>query len=109
MRTEQGGAPFATPRDAAAGTLRAKDRAYTVEMTFAYGLLPLPGIGEALTTELTEAVHGALIDRAAGRGVSTPAGTRVVGPTPPAPEGEETGATGPRARRPGGRSWSPVR
>ena len=42
VRTAHGGQPFANPRSAAAGTLRAKDRAYTVPMTFfGYGLLPL--------------------------------------------------------------------
>ena len=42
VRTEHGGPPFANPRSAVAGTLRAKERAYTVPMTFfGYGLLPL--------------------------------------------------------------------
>ncbi|CAL9660654.1 hypothetical protein [Streptomyces sp. enrichment culture] len=94
MRTGQGGAPFADPRNAAADTLRAKDRAYTVEMRFAYGLLPLPGTGEALTTELTEAVHSSLIDRAAGRGVITPVGTRVAGPLRPPRKGRRRGRRG---------------
>jgi NAD-dependent DNA ligase len=41
VRTAHGGQPFANPRGAAAGTLRAKERAYTVPMTFfGYGLLP---------------------------------------------------------------------
>ncbi len=43
VRTAHGGQPFANPRGASAGTLRAKERAYTVPMTFfGYGLLPLP-------------------------------------------------------------------
>ncbi|MDH6109807.1 DNA ligase (NAD+) [Kitasatospora sp. MAP12-15] len=34
LRTEHGAAPFANPRNGAAGTLRAKDRAYRVELSF---------------------------------------------------------------------------
>lgn len=48
LRTEHGGAPFANARNGAAGTLRAKDRPYTVEMTFfAYGALALPDSGSS--------------------------------------------------------------
>ncbi|MEV0531930.1 NAD-dependent DNA ligase LigA [Kitasatospora sp. NPDC050463] len=65
VRTEHGATPFAHPRSGAAGTLRAKDRAYRVELTFfAYGAIGLPGLG-----------HGDLLDRLAGLGANTAAAT----------------------------------
>ncbi|AXE81233.1 NAD-dependent DNA ligase LigA [Streptomyces atratus] len=77
VRTEHGGAPFANPRNGAAGTLRAKDRAYTVEMTFfAYGALPLPDSGE-LTDTLAELPHSEVLEYVAGLGVHTAADTDV--------------------------------
>ncbi|GAA2963569.1 NAD-dependent DNA ligase LigA [Streptomyces enissocaesilis] len=77
VRTEHGGAPFANPRNGAAGTLRAKDRPYTVEMTFfAYGALPLPGSGE-LGEWLGEWPHSEILRRVAALGVHTAAGTAV--------------------------------
>ncbi|MFF2697456.1 NAD-dependent DNA ligase LigA [Streptomyces cyaneofuscatus] len=76
-RTEHGGAPFANPRNGAAGTLRAKDRAYRVETTFfAYGALPLVGSGELAET-LTELPHSELLAYVAGLGVHTAAATEV--------------------------------
>ncbi|WP_326702622.1 NAD-dependent DNA ligase LigA [Streptomyces cyaneofuscatus] len=76
-RTEHGGAPFANPRNGAAGTLRAKDRAYRVETTFfAYGALPLAGSGELAET-LTELPHSELLAYVAGLGVHTAAATEV--------------------------------
>ncbi|CAD5924730.1 DNA ligase 1 [Streptomyces sp. KY75] len=76
-RTEHGGAPFANPRNGAAGTLRAKDRAYRVETTFfAYGALPLAGSGE-LAEALTELPHSELLAYVAGLGVHTAAATEV--------------------------------
>ncbi|MFE6666111.1 NAD-dependent DNA ligase LigA [Streptomyces sp. NPDC057697] len=77
VRTEHGGAPFANPRNGAAGTLRAKDRAYTVEMTFfAYGALPLPGSGEWADT-LVELPHSEVLAHVARLGVHTAADTEV--------------------------------
>ncbi|MCX4768579.1 MULTISPECIES: NAD-dependent DNA ligase LigA [unclassified Streptomyces] len=77
VRTEHGGAPFANARNGAAGTLRAKDRPYTVEMTFfAYGALPLPDSGE-LTGTLAGLPHSEVLGRAADLGVHTAAGTDV--------------------------------
>ncbi|MCX5309635.1 NAD-dependent DNA ligase LigA [Streptomyces sp. NBC_00154] len=77
VRTEHGGAPFANPRNGAAGTLRAKDRPYTVEMTFfAYGALPLPESGE-LTGTLSELPHSEVLEYVAGLGVHTAADTDV--------------------------------
>ncbi|MER7723016.1 NAD-dependent DNA ligase LigA [Streptomyces sp. NPDC096323] len=77
LRTEHGGAPFANARNGAAGTLRAKDRSYTVEMTFfAYGALALPDSGE-LTATLAELPHSETLRYVAGLGVHTAADTAV--------------------------------
>lgn len=77
VRTGHGGAPFANARNGAAGTLRAKDRAYTVEMTFfAYGVLALPDSGE-LTGTLAELPHSETLGYAAALGVHTAADTAV--------------------------------
>ncbi|WP_406193334.1 NAD-dependent DNA ligase LigA [Kitasatospora sp. NBC_01560] len=65
VRTEHGATPFAHPRSGAAGTLRAKDRPYRVELTFfAYGAVGLPGLG-----------HSALLARLAELGAGTAAAT----------------------------------
>ncbi|MER5893491.1 NAD-dependent DNA ligase LigA [Streptomyces sp. NPDC001876] len=77
VRTEHGGAPFANPRNGAAGTLRAKDRPYRVEMTFfAYGALALPDSGELIGT-LAELPHSEVLELVAGLGVHTAADTAV--------------------------------
>ncbi|MFF7586123.1 NAD-dependent DNA ligase LigA [Kitasatospora purpeofusca] len=66
LRTEHGAEPFAHPRSGAAGTLRAKDRPYRVELTFfAYGAV---GLDEDLT-------HSVLLERLAALGANTAAST----------------------------------
>lgn len=80
VRTAHGGQPFANPRNAAAGTLRAKERAYTVPMTFfGYGLLPRPETDADLAVRLGELAHSDLMALAAGLGVHTTAATEVPG------------------------------
>jgi len=80
VRTAHGGQPFANPRNAAAGTLRARERAYTVEMTFfGYGLLPLPDTEAGLAARLGELPHSDLMGQAAQYGVHTTATTAVPG------------------------------
>ncbi|MGW0944780.1 NAD-dependent DNA ligase LigA [Streptomyces sp. NPDC002623] len=82
VRTAHGGAPFANPRNAAAGTLRARERAYTVPMTFfGYGLLPLADTDPASAETLESCAHSELMARAAGYGVNTTATTAVPGVT----------------------------
>ncbi|MFF4350289.1 NAD-dependent DNA ligase LigA [Streptomyces sp. NPDC001530] len=82
VRTAHGGQPFANARNAAAGTLRAKDRAYTVPMTFfGYGLLPLPDTETVLAARLGESAHSDLMAQAAELGVHTTATTAVPGST----------------------------
>jgi DNA ligase (NAD+) len=54
LRVAHGGQPFANPRNAAAGTLRAQDRAYDAPLSFlAYAVHDLPG---AVATTHTEAM-----------------------------------------------------
>ena len=65
IRTEHGATPFAHPRSGAAGTLRAKDRPYRVELTFfGYGAIGLVDLG-----------HSALLEALAALGANTAAGT----------------------------------
>ncbi|MFD8755151.1 NAD-dependent DNA ligase LigA [Kitasatospora sp. NPDC059577] len=66
VRTAHGAVPFANPRNGAAGTLRAKDRPYRVELTFfGYGAV---GLDDDLT-------HSALLERLAALGANTAAVT----------------------------------
>ncbi|GGX57745.1 DNA ligase 2 [Streptomyces fructofermentans] len=82
VRTAHGGQPFANPRNAAAGTLRAKERAYTVPMTFfGYGVLPLADTETELAGRLGELPHSELMDLAGAYGVNTTATTDVPGTT----------------------------
>ncbi|TLS45688.1 NAD-dependent DNA ligase LigA [Streptomyces montanus] len=82
VRTAHGGQPFANPRGAAAGSLRAKERAYTVPMTFfGYGLLAQPDTEPELARRLGELAHSDLMARAAAYGVNTTATTAVPGIT----------------------------
>ncbi|WP_299538328.1 NAD-dependent DNA ligase LigA [uncultured Streptomyces sp.] len=77
LRTGHGGAPFVNPRNGAAGTLRAKDRPYRVEMTFfAYGALPLPDAPGA-TAPPAGLPHSEVLAYVAGLGVHTAATTAV--------------------------------
>ncbi|MFF4259837.1 NAD-dependent DNA ligase LigA [Streptomyces sp. NPDC001663] len=82
VRTAHGGQPFANPRGAAAGTLRAKERTYTVPMTFfGYGLLPLPDTETELAVRLGSSAHSDLMTQAAAYGINTTATTAVPGTT----------------------------
>ncbi|GAA3049968.1 NAD-dependent DNA ligase LigA [Streptomyces roseofulvus] len=79
VRAAHGGTPFANPRNAVAGTLRAKDRPYRLEMAFwAYGAVDLDG-GSFLPTG---ASHAEVLAAVAAAGVrttaDTPAGLHVV-------------------------------
>ncbi|MEV6575908.1 NAD-dependent DNA ligase LigA [Streptomyces sp. NPDC051577] len=71
IRAEHGAAPFSNPRNGAAGTLRAKGRPYTVEMTFwAFGAVALDGAGA-----LPGGRHSEVMAYVAGTGVWTAAAT----------------------------------
>ncbi|MEV6208036.1 NAD-dependent DNA ligase LigA [Kitasatospora sp. NPDC051914] len=68
VRTAHGATPFANPRNGAAGTLRAKDRPYRIELTFfAYGAIGLDGLG-----------HSEILERLAALGANTAASTAAI-------------------------------
>ncbi|MFI5673076.1 NAD-dependent DNA ligase LigA [Streptomyces cellulosae] len=82
VRTAHGGQPFANPRGAAAGSLRARERAYTVSMTFfGYGLLPTARTETTLAAQLGELAHSDLMAQTAVYGVNTTATTSAPGIT----------------------------
>ena len=75
-RTEHGGTPFANPRSAAAGSLRAFNRTYQVQMSFfAYGALPVDDSPFAAT--LAGRDHSALMRILEELGVTTTYATGV--------------------------------
>ncbi|WP_405715361.1 NAD-dependent DNA ligase LigA [Streptomyces xanthophaeus] len=79
VRTAHGAQPFVNPRNGTAGTLRAKDRPYRLQMTFwAYGAVELDGVPFLQPG----AAHAETLQAVAAAGVRTtadsPAGLRVV-------------------------------
>ena len=85
-RIAHGGAAFANARNAAAGSLRARDRAYTVEMTyFGYDALPLDGSSDRLRDAAAEG-HGTLMALLTELGVQTTDATPVPGRAAAGPE-----------------------
>ncbi|MGW0749707.1 NAD-dependent DNA ligase LigA [Streptomyces sp. NPDC002587] len=78
IRAEHGAVPFSNPRNGAAGTLRAKGRAYTVEMTFwAFGAVELDG-GSALPGTSHFEVMAHVARAGVQTAAATPAGLTVV-------------------------------
>ncbi|WP_336206676.1 NAD-dependent DNA ligase LigA [Nonomuraea sp. LPB2021202275-12-8] len=80
-RQAHDGTTFANPRSASAGTLRAKDRPYTCELTFfGYSALPLPpDDASELAIRLRELPHSEIMELVAALGVATTAATPVAG------------------------------
>ncbi|MBG0818341.1 NAD-dependent DNA ligase LigA [Planomonospora sp. ID82291] len=80
-RLAHDGTTFANARNAAAGTLRAKDRKYVCELTFfGYSAMPLPANDPSgLAEQLRTLPHSQIMDLVAKLGVATTAGTTVAG------------------------------
>ncbi|MEU8763545.1 NAD-dependent DNA ligase LigA [Streptomyces sp. NPDC048659] len=79
VRTAHGGAPFANPRNGAAGTLRAKDRPYRLELTFwAYGVVDLDGVSFLPPGAGHARALAAVADAGVRTTADTPAGLHVV-------------------------------
>ena len=75
VRVQHEGTPFSNARSGAAGTLRAKDRPYTVELTFyGYGALGLQRDGD-LARRLEESAHSQVMEYVTGLGVQTTTAT----------------------------------
>jgi DNA ligase (NAD+) len=75
VRVQHEGTPFSNPRSGAAGTLRAKDRPYRVELTFfGYGALGLERDGR-LAQHLDESAHSEVMAYVARLGVQTTTAT----------------------------------
>ncbi|MDN3353782.1 NAD-dependent DNA ligase LigA [Actinomadura sp. DC4] len=73
IRVEHEGTPFSNARSGAAGTLRARERPYKVELSFfGYGAL---GLDDALAPRLAESAHSEVMAYVAGLGVQTTTAT----------------------------------
>ncbi|WP_331733740.1 NAD-dependent DNA ligase LigA (plasmid) [Embleya sp. NBC_00888] len=76
IRVENGATVFSNPRSGAAGTLRAKDRPYTIPTTF-YGYVGMPVADDdgSFAAFLREAPHSEVMAAVANLGVNTTGGT----------------------------------
>jgi len=73
VRVEHEGTPFSNARSGAAGTLRARERPYKVELSFfGYGAL---GLDDSLAPRLAESAHSEVMTYVAGLGVQTTTAT----------------------------------
>jgi DNA ligase (NAD+) len=73
VRVEHEGTPFSNARSGAAGTLRARERPYKVQLSFfGYGAL---GLDDELAPRLAESAHSEVMEYVAGLGVQTTTAT----------------------------------